>query len=501
VSVTGGGSVVSTPGGIDCGGDCSQAFPAGAHITLTAKAKRGFRFGRWRGACAGKSATCALTLGSNAEVEAGFVSKALRRRPLRRRGLILGTNHSDVLKVKGRKPVVVYGLGGNDKIIGGKRNDVLIGGTGKDKIKGGKGRDLIVGGSGNDRAGGGPGNDKIVGGLGRDRLLGGPGKDTINPGGSVEAANGGSGKDTVVAAKKPTVKQLLKHQLEKFLPLAPPIAYAHGPGVGGFEKVWALEPGAPGKLPAKNETITDDARGERHPSWSPSGFRLAYQGLDPAATDYDIFAINGDGSGKKNLTGGDGVHDVEPAWAPDGKHIAFIRDAVLHIMKSNGTDVNQLTPSPSDFNPSWSPDGQKIYFARTPGVGEDLELFSINPDGSGLTQITANDVHDDHPALSPDGKLLAWDAGLGDAPGPGGTDQPPDILVRPLAFPFPLKPAPHPLGDVEPAWSPNGKKLVFHSERDGRDLWLVNLNGSGLQDLTSPGVVVPGHDVDPAWRW
>ena len=475
----------SEPGGIACGGDCSQAFPAGARITLTASAKGGFRFGRWRGACAGKSSTCTLTLSRNTEVEAGFVAKPARRRPLRRRGLIVGTDLGNFTRLEGidsKVPVVEYGGGGNDRLIGGLRNDVLIGGTGRDRIKGGRGRDLLIGGTG------------------RDRLAGGAGNDTLYPGSGAEAVDGGAGSDTIIVSRKPKLKDLLKKHIEHFIVLGPPIAYSHGPGAGGYEKVWALEPGAPGKLPAENETVTDDARGERHPSWSPSGYRLAYQGVAPGALDYDVFLINQDGSGKKNITKGNGVHDTEPAWSPDGKRIAFVRNAVLHTMKTNGKDLKQLTPSPSDFNPSWSPDGQKIYFARTPAPG-DLELFSINPNGSGLTQLTANEVHDDHPAISPDGKGIAWDAGVGDAPGPGGLDQPPDIQFRPFNFAFALQVASHPLGDSEPAWSPSGKKLVFHSVRDGNDLWTVKIGGSGLVDITNPGFNVPGHNVDPAWRW
>jgi probable HAF family extracellular repeat protein len=70
VSVSGGGSVVSTPAAIDCPGVCSAKFAPGAAVTLKASAASGSRFDGFTGACAG--ASCSLRLAASASVSASF---------------------------------------------------------------------------------------------------------------------------------------------------------------------------------------------------------------------------------------------------------------------------------------------------------------------------------------------------------------------------------------------------------------------------------------------
>lgn len=73
VSVTGNGSVSSTPVGIDCGSDCTETLAAGSTITLSAIPASGFIFSGWSGGCSGNSPTCALTLDSSQVLTATFV--------------------------------------------------------------------------------------------------------------------------------------------------------------------------------------------------------------------------------------------------------------------------------------------------------------------------------------------------------------------------------------------------------------------------------------------
>ena len=70
---TGSGGVVSSPGGIDCGGTCSASFAAGTVVTLAQTPAAGSTFAGWSGSCAGLGA-CTLTLSADAQVSAAFTA-------------------------------------------------------------------------------------------------------------------------------------------------------------------------------------------------------------------------------------------------------------------------------------------------------------------------------------------------------------------------------------------------------------------------------------------
>ena len=73
VSTTGPGAVTSTPAGIQCGSDCSEAYPGGTLVALTATPNNnGATFTGWSGACSGSAHTCTVTLEASKAVKAAF---------------------------------------------------------------------------------------------------------------------------------------------------------------------------------------------------------------------------------------------------------------------------------------------------------------------------------------------------------------------------------------------------------------------------------------------
>ena len=78
---TGSGSVSSTPSGIDCGADCSEIFPYGTVVTLTASADTGSTFKGWSGDCSGKGA-CMVTMTKQKAVIATFEADLSNYLPL-----------------------------------------------------------------------------------------------------------------------------------------------------------------------------------------------------------------------------------------------------------------------------------------------------------------------------------------------------------------------------------------------------------------------------------
>ena len=129
--------------------------------------------------------------------------------------------------------------------------------------------------------------------------------------------------------------------------------------------------------------------------------------------------MNADGSGVTNLTNhssGDGA----PAWSPDGAKIAFtsVRSGNfgdIYVVNVDGSGVTNLTNhSSGGYHPAWSPDGAKIAFTsvRSGNLGDSShnfgDIYVVNVDGSGVTNLTNHSSSNYHPAWSPDGTKIAF---------------------------------------------------------------------------------------------
>jgi len=140
------------------------------------------------------------------------------------------------------------------------------------------------------------------------------------------------------------------------------------------------------------------------PSWSPDGSKLV-------VTDAGgMYILNADGSGRtplalpRNLSTD---YDWGPVWSPDGSRIAFARSVncdccgdcdstTIWAVNPNGTNLTRVCDM-EDYGHNWSPDGTKIVFASP--ANHSLDLFVMNADGSGITNITNSEgLEEDVPA-------------------------------------------------------------------------------------------------------
>ena len=127
---------------------------------------------------------------------------------------------------------------------------------------------------------------------------------------------------------------------------------------------------------------------------SRSNLPWAWIPSDPG--DEEIYVMNADGSGERNLTRTP-ASDWWPAWSPDGRKIVFVSSRGLggaswpkrwwsgiYLMNADGSGLQTLVRhTGKEPAPAWSPDGRAIAFT---GTGEDI--FRINPDGRGLRRLT-----------------------------------------------------------------------------------------------------------------
>jgi len=127
--------------------------------------------------------------------------------------------------------------------------------------------------------------------------------------------------------------------------------------------------------------LTDDLRvHEDTATYSPDGTRIVYTRVE--RDNGDVYVMNADGSGKTPLLTGPHV-DGAPAFAPDGRRIAFVRDGHIAVAAEDGTGLRMLTSGElKDSHPQWAPDGERILFTRDPG-----SVYVMNADGSGLARV------------------------------------------------------------------------------------------------------------------
>jgi Tol biopolymer transport system component len=146
--------------------------------------------------------------------------------------------------------------------------------------------------------------------------------------------------------------------------------------------------------------FTTDSFSIYDPAWSPDGSRFAIssaRGRPEAALA--IATVKVDGSDYSRLPAGVAF---APNWSPDGSQIVFDLNNSVSVINADGTGPQDLMPGQEGDWPAWSPDGSKIVFNRGSAPNAiNTDLYTINPDGTGLTRLTNNNMSDDQPDWQP----------------------------------------------------------------------------------------------------
>jgi hypothetical protein len=174
--------------------------------------------------------------------------------------------------------------------------------------------------------------------------------------------------------------------------------------------------------------ITNDPAADASPVFSPDGARIAFTTDRETPGNFEIWTMNGDGSGPSDLNAASGDH---ASWSPDGSQITYAASSGqgLWIMSVDGSDKYRVVDG-SVGSPDWSPDGSQIAFHMFQGGNVDVYTFRIS-----------------------------------------------DLAVTRLTT--------DPEPDNEPHWIGDGSQLVFSSVRDGdREIFVMDADGSDQTQLT-----------------
>jgi Tol biopolymer transport system component len=271
----------------------------------------------------------------------------------------------------------------------------------------------------------------------------------------------------------------------------------------------------------KPRRLTENADFDAFPSISPDGRRIVFDsnrlrtGSEPFNTS-DLFVMNTDGTGQTFL-----IRGSSATWSSDSKQIAFHASAsgkgapikadpgaakydndvfVLNVddVLKNGGKPKNITNSPEaiDDDPDWSPKGEKIVFTShavtdNPTNSVTAEIYVIDLDGTGKPERLTNNTEEERaPAWSPDGKRIVFSCRR------GGPDF--EICVMNADGTGQVQLTDNNVPDLTASWSPDGKRIVFHRRAGGRgqfQLFLMNADGTGEVQLTFP----PGLNAFPNW--
>jgi Tol biopolymer transport system component len=235
--------------------------------------------------------------------------------------------------------------------------------------------------------------------------------------------------------------------------------------------------------------LTSAPAAELFPSLSPDGRWIVYAG--EGAGNRDIYLQSTSGQTPINLTEDSSADDEQPAFSPDGEHIAFRsgRDGGgLFVMGRTGEAVRRITRA--GFNPAWSPDGTQIAYTamRTelrPQNSEGWsELWVVSAQGGEARRLVDADTL--LPSWSPHGLRIAYGGRL-------GIERQGDLLTVPVGGGESIPVTTDRFRDWNPVWAPDGTYLYFLSDRAGSmNIWRVAIDeASGRprgepEPITSP---------------
>jgi Tol biopolymer transport system component len=158
---------------------------------------------------------------------------------------------------------------------------------------------------------------------------------------------------------------------------------------------------------------------------SPDGQSLAFYS---ALQQENLYVSGSDGTNARRLTN-DPARDRGPAWAPDGSRIAFYSDRSgnyeIWTIRPDGTGLTQLTATPQTNRSGilWSPDASRLLYVQRSGLAWETYVIDAGKPAQVLEELPEIGAADEYFAAtswSPDGEKLAGNRSYTDRVEPGG---------------------------------------------------------------------------------
>jgi Tol biopolymer transport system component len=238
---------------------------------------------------------------------------------------------------------------------------------------------------------------------------------------------------------------------------------------------------------------------EGQPCFSPLGNQIAFVWGGEQDNNLDIYVkIIGSETPLKLTT--DPAADTDPAWSPDGRYIAFLRQTPGHggfyVVPVSGGPERKVADAFQkgqrvfgrrlDYAPT---DGKFLAVSDTRSAEESFSLFLLSTETGERQKLTSPptsaSVGDCSPAFSPDGKRIAFSRSVS----PVVTD----IYVVSVAGGEPVRLTFDNVIADSPTWTPDGREIIFISNREGgQSLWRISATGGAPERLMGTGRIENG---------
>jgi TolB protein len=225
------------------------------------------------------------------------------------------------------------------------------------------------------------------------------------------------------------------------------------------------------------------------PRWSPDGKRLVYTSYRQG--NPDIYLLSLDTGARSRLVAFPNLN-ISAAFSPQGDRIAFASskegNEEIYTIDPSGKNLKRLTfNTGDDLSPSWSPTGTQIAF--TSDRGGTPQIYVMDANGGNVRRLTFEGDYNTSAIWSPKGDWIAYAC-------MNGERRIHICLMTPDGQTGKLLTEGGDWDDESPSWAPNGRDIVYTSNREGKgNIYIIHLDGTGLKRLTFND----GNNTSPAW--